>query len=135
MDNFPSELINFTESELASPDGTGYGFHPAFPQYLQYLRDCLQAPLYIESCCRSAEYNRSIGGAEKSLHIFDKPRRAGQQGTLAVDVKIFDSAQRHEVLKCALSLGWSGYLIKGGNLHLDRRDLIGEPRVWFERKQ
>lgn len=126
-------LKNFTKDELACPLTGGMRFHDGFPEALQLLRDTIGAPIYVSSCCRSMAYNNTLTLASvRSLHVYDYPdTERGHKGTLAIDIRVVDHVYRHELIKCATMLGWSGYVIPGGNVHLDRRDLIGEPTIWW----
>lgn len=132
MSEWPAVLKNFTPEELASPDDGGWRFHPAFPDALQKLRDITGVPLFVTSCCRSKAYNSSLTGASpRSLHIYDFPNRPHQRGTLAIDIKITSAAVRHHVLRNALMLNWSCYLISDTALHLDCRYLLGEQLAFW----
>jgi hypothetical protein len=130
-----SILRNFTPEELACPLTGGYVFHPTFPEKLQALRDIYGKPIYPTSCCRSEEYNATLPGSSKqSLHIYDHPKR-GALGTCAIDVRVTDSIDRHELIKVALALGFSAYFITpdAKYIHLDLRIDLGEPaRFWAQ---
>ena len=130
----PFEIMrDFTPQELACPQTGGYAFHPGFPERVQILRDMYAKPIYPTSCCRSETYNNSLAGSSKnSLHIYDNPKR-GAHGTCAMDVRVTDSIDRHELFKIALSMGFSAYFItsNGHYIHLDDRISLGEPaRFW-----
>lgn len=126
-------LRNFTPEELRCPQTGGYAFHPTFPKKLQALRDMYAKPIYPTSCCRAESYNKTLAGAAKnSLHIYDNPKR-GAKGTCAIDVRVTDSIDRHELLKIALALGFSVYFITpdAQYIHMDLRVDLGEPaRFW-----
>lgn len=128
-----SAFRSFTPEELMCKDSGGYKFHPGFAALLQQLRDTYQKPIYVNSCCRSAAYNAKLDLSSKnSLHVYDKPNR-GALGTLAVDVRVSDSIDRHEFMKIALMLGFSCYFIGGNpvNIHLDQRKLLGEKEMFW----
>ena len=126
-------LRNFTREELACPLTGGCAFHPTFPDKLQALRDMYGKPIYPTSCCRSETYNASLPGASKnSLHIYDNPKR-GARGTCAIDIRVTDGVDRHELMKIALALSFSAYFITpdAKYIHLDLRVDLGEQaRFW-----
>lgn len=126
-------LKNFTYEELACPETGKCILHPGFAKELQRLRDAIDAPIYVSSCCRSQVYNASLpNSSRRSLHIYDFPdKERGNKGTLAIDVRVVDSVYRLELIKIGLLLGWSGYVMHGGNVHLDQRVLLGEPQIWW----
>ncbi len=128
-----SILRNFTPEELRCPRTGGYAFHPTFPEKLQALRNMYAKPIYVTSCCRSEAYNATLGkSSANSLHIYDKPKR-GAKGTCAIDIRVVDSIDRHELLKIALAMGFSAYFITPDArfIHLDLRIDLGEPaRFW-----
>ncbi len=126
-------LVDFKPEELACKRTGGYKFHPGFPEALQLLRSTFAKPIFPNSCCRSEAYNLELDRSSKnSLHIYDNPKR-GALGTLAIDVRVSDSIDRHEFMKIALALNFSCYFI-GGNpnaIHLDQRFLLGEPCAFW----
>lgn len=90
-----------------------------FISKLTDLRTKFGKPMPISSCCRSAEYNKKIGGDPDSFHIYDTPRH-GFTGTCAVDVDIDDHTEKGDLFALAWQLGWSiGF--NNNFLHLDRR--------------
>lgn len=125
---------DFTIEELACPMTGGYKFHPGFAEKFQQLRNMFSKPIYPTSCCRSREYNESLrGSSPKSLHIYDEPSR-GSLGTAAMDIRVIDSIDRHELLKIALALHFSCYFIGPTAIHLDQRIILGEPAIfWIKR--
>ena len=70
---------------------------------LQALRDHLGKPIRIISAYRCPEYNKSIGGAEKSQHMYGK----------ASDIKVKDM-EPADVHKAILSLISQGKMKQGG---------------------
>lgn len=124
---------DFKPEELACNKTGGFKFHPGFPDLLQQLRDLYAKPIYVNSCCRSEDYNYQLDKSSKnSLHIYDNPKR-GALGTCAVDVRVSDAIDRHEFMKIALMLGFSCYFIGGNpvNIHLDQRKLLGEKEMFW----
>ena len=125
-----TEIPFFKLSELGAIDERQ--FHPEFLNELVILRKNIGRSFIVTSCARSAEYNKKIGGVEKSLHIYDKPKRKGQKGCMAIDIRILDVDFKVSVIKSALLLGWSvGINDKKRFIHLDRRVDIGEQQTIF----
>ncbi len=90
-----------------------------FADRLILLRNRFGKPMMVSSCCRSAEYNKKIGGEPDSFHIYDMERH-GFIGTCAADVDIDDHTEKGELFALAWQLGWSvGF--NNNFLHLDRR--------------
>lgn len=118
----------FTEDELGSFDH----YDSKFLAELCQLRHTVARPFIITSGARTKEYNARIGGAKKSLHIWDYPQRKGQKLCMAVDIKILDPAFKVEVVKIGLLTGWSiGLNFKKRFIHLDRRVDLGEEQTIF----
>jgi hypothetical protein len=87
----------------------------------------------ITGPARCKIHNAAVGGHPKSLHIFDEPQHAKQQGALGVDVEAADGAFRGKLFSMAWKHGFSiGWNAKRKFLHLDRRDLIGLPQTSFD---
>ena len=115
-------LPSFTEAELRCK-GTGMlRLAPGFGQALQGLRDAFGRPMTINSCCRAAEHNASVGGHPRSLHVCDEPYWP-TRGTCAVDVRLVSGEHdelRDELVDIAWARGWSiGFHPRF--LHLDLR--------------
>lgn len=70
---------------------------------LQVLRDEIKLPIRIISAYRSPDYNKSIGGAEKSQHMYGK----------ASDIKV-EGMTPVEVHKVILKLISDGKMKQGG---------------------
>lgn len=109
----------FTYKELACKATGKIVLAEGFAEKLVELRERFNKPMVITSCCRSSEYNRKIGGAENSFHIYDYPRY-GLIGTCAVDVAIHDPTDKGNLIAIAWQLGWSIGVHKNF-VHLDRR--------------
>ena len=123
---------NFTMAELSCKDGA-FNMTPFFLGQLQNLRTQFGKPMEPTSACRSAEYNKQIGGHPRSLHVCDHSYHAKQNGCIAIDIAIPDGAYRAELFATAWRLGWSiGWGGKKGFLHLDRRDHIDLPQTTFD---
>jgi hypothetical protein len=122
---------DFKPEELQCSESGGYKFHPGFAELVQQLRDLYAKPIFVNSCCRSEAYNLRLDRSSKnSLHIYDNPKR-GALGTCAMDVRVTDPIDRHELMKIALMLGFSCYFIGGNpvNIHMDQRKLLGEKEM------
>jgi uncharacterized protein YcbK (DUF882 family) len=107
-------------------------FHPGFISKLETLRIGVERPFIVTSCARSQDYNKTIGGHPRSLHIWDKPQHERQKGCMAIDIHVLDMDFKVEVVKMALLLGWSvGINDDKRFLHLDRRTDIFKPQTLF----
>lgn len=132
-----SRIIDFTPDEM-SCRGTDCKcgpavFHPGFIEGLQYLRTVFHQPMTVTSGARCAEYNKTVGGHPRSLHVWDEPRQPGQKGCMAVDIATPDGSYRGELFTAAWRLGFSiGWGAKRGFLHLDRRSALSMPQKSFD---
>lgn len=121
--------VLFHHHELADRASGVVKLHPGFDSALAELRMVFGLPMIVNSCCRSEERNRQMGGHLKSLHIYDKPAH-GAEGTLAIDIRRPDGQYARMLVVRALDLGWSvGVAVSF--IHLDRRDLVGLPPALF----
>ena len=109
----------FTRDELACRATGGLVLDEGFAEKLVALRIKFNKPMVVTSCCRSSDYNRKIGGAPNSFHIYDHPRY-GFIGTCAIDIAITNPTDKGDLLSLAWQLGWSIGFNKSF-LHLDRR--------------
>lgn len=78
---------------------------------LDQLRELCGFPLTINSSYRSPEYNKSVGGAKTSQHLYGN----------AVDLRCTDSTKRAVIVSNALALGLSVGITKSF-VHVDNRD-------------
>ena len=125
----PDGRILFTSAELACKATGTVRLAAAFADRLIALRLAWDRPMVVTSCCRSAAYNRMVGGAADSFHVWDHPRVAG--GTAAIDIAVTGGAVARELVALALGLGWSIGVPRAGFVHLDRRELAGLPPALF----
>ncbi len=109
----------FTHTELRCPNTRTGRLAPGFAEELANLRLWYDKPMIVNSCCRSREYSRSIGGHPRSLHVWDNPWHP-TGGTCAIDIAGVDP----KLIELALKEGWS-VGVYSGFTHLDRRDLAG----------
>ena len=70
---------------------------------LQVLRDCLEAPIHINSAYRHSKYNKSVGGSSKSQHLLSK----------AADIRV-DSLSSIQVYDTIEALIAEGSMKEGG---------------------
>jgi len=114
--------ILFYRRELACKKTGVVRLHPGFAKSLAILRMVFGQPMQVTSCCRSAEYNEEIGGHEKSLHVYDIPAH-GTLGALAIDIQRKHGLYAHQLVRCAIDMGWSVGVARTF-IHLDRRNMI-----------
>jgi uncharacterized protein YcbK (DUF882 family) len=94
-------------------------FAPGFLNNLKKLRCDFNAPMIITSACRSATYNKQVGGSPRSFHVYDKPYWP-TGGCAAIDVAVRNPNQKTKLIGLALKQGWSIGVAKSF-IHLDRR--------------
>lgn len=124
----PNKWEFFSEGELKC-SGCGKAFmDDGFMKQLVELRRTYGKPMIITSGYRDADYNRKIGGAPNSAHLYGK----------AVDVRVMGQ-DAYTLLKMALAMGFTGIGVKQHGpvenrfLHLDTintQDNIVRPIVW-----
>jgi len=119
------DLKYFTHKELACPSTEVVRLSPSFGEQLDKLRDDFGLPININSCCRSEDHNKSIGGHPRSLHVYDKPAHP-TNGCMAIDIDItpYTDEQWLKLVNLAWNSEWSVGIAKTF-LHLDRRVDIG----------
>ena len=106
---------NFKVSEFACKDGSDVIFIDSeLVDVLQKIRDHFGKPLIINSGFRTASYNKKIGGATYSQHLYGK----------AADIRITGVAPK-EVAKFAetLLVGKGGIGIYTNFTHIDVRKI------------
>lgn len=102
----------FTDKETSCKCGCGLNIHPTLLLLLNLLRVKAGRPLSINSGARCAPYNVKIGGALNSQHV----------KRLAVDIHCTSDSERYELIKHAISLGFTGIGISRTFIHLDLRE-------------
>ena len=111
--------VLFTFDELEDPDTGTVTLAPGFAGNLKELRLELNAPMIVNSCCRSRKYNAGSGGHPRSLHVWDEPFHP-TNGTAAIDIHNRGQEYADRLIATAWRLGWS--IGVGSNFtHLDRR--------------
>lgn len=103
---------NFNLREFESPDTDEVKLHPELLKKLQKLRDKIGLPLVVGSGYRTPEYNKKIGGAKRSYHLFGMAADVHVQGLSAVDIQ-----------RLADEVGFGGIILypDGNYCHLDIR--------------
>ena len=87
---------------------------------LEGLRSALgNVRISINSGVRSIAYNKAIGGASDSMHMYG----------LAADISVRDKTPM-EVTETAKKCGFSGIFLYPGHTHVDLRARFGRPWVW-----
>lgn len=105
---------NFYRDEFACRCGCGFdAVDVRLVEGLQRLRDIMQAPIHINSGCRCAAHNASVGGAPKSQHLLGKAADVRVDGNTPSDVADF--------AKLLCEFGNSGIIIYDTFTHLDVR--------------
>jgi len=105
-------MIYFKESEFMMANSKVFDKMDAmFLPLLDELRQRVGEPLVITSSYRSKEYNKFIGGAKKSQHLYGK----------AVDLACNNGTLRAKIVRHALDLGLTVGIAKGF-CHIDNRD-------------
>jgi zinc D-Ala-D-Ala carboxypeptidase len=82
---------------------------------LQRLRDLYNKPMRISSARRCRSWNKEVGGSKNSKHLHG----------LAVDILVFNDADRYELVRLAMSLGFNGIGVGKNFVHLDARSSWG----------
>lgn len=102
---------NFNKSEFDSKDGSEMPEDVLenvvkLANQLQYVRDYLNKPIKVNSGYRSAEHNKSIGGAKNSQHILGKAADITVKGipTTTLYFLIEDIISKGEILQGGLGL-------------------------------
>ena len=112
-------LDHFSRSELACPTTDQVRLAAGFGEALERLRVELDAPIYLNSACRSPEHNAKVRGHPRSLHLIVNDHW-GTGGTCAVDVVATDGQYRAKLIALALDQDWS-VGVASNFVHLDRR--------------
>lgn len=121
--------VLFTHEELQSDDGT-VRLASGFGNALLDLRMSFGQPMKVNSCCRTLEHNRRVGGSTRSFHLTEgNPLCSG--GTCAIDIAVPDDSYRYLLMDRAIRSGWSVGVYRTF-LHLDLRQRYGQaPKSWW----
>lgn len=122
--------ILFTAQELKCKGSGSLRLAIGFAEHLIELREAFGQSMRVLSCCRSTNYNKKVGGALKSFHIYDDPNLPAK-GTCAIDIATPNIREKERLFHLAKSKGWSIGVYKNF-LHLDRRsDYINSKPIIF----
>lgn len=119
----------FSDGELCCKCCGEKKLDPYLERELYIYRETLDFPLFPNSCCRCPKHNANVGGAPNSYHKTAEVDD-GREGTLAIDLRVANDAQRAVMVTVALNLGWSVGVYKNF-IHIDRRIDIGRAQVCF----
>jgi hypothetical protein len=121
----------FTEKELAAKDTGICKLSAGFGDRMDALREEWGKPLIVNSCCRTKQHNKAIGGSPKSLHVYDEPYHP-TGGTCACDFRLMPTTEENEKFAhLALDMGFSVSYEKGC-IHVDDRTrVLGIPKIRF----
>lgn len=102
----------FTESEFLM-DGVNVYKHmdTAFLSLLDECRHIAGVKMKINSCYRTKEKNKAVGGAKNSMHLFGR----------AVDIETKNGVDRMRIVRAALSLGLTIGVMENA-VHIDNRE-------------
>jgi len=107
-----SDLKYFTKQEFTmGGENVYHEMDRIFLESLDELRHLVAMPLRITSSYRSPDYNASVGGAKKSMHLHGR----------AVDIACNNSRDRMVIVQEALGLGLTVGVAKSF-IHIDDRD-------------
>jgi uncharacterized protein YcbK (DUF882 family) len=102
---------HFKLSEFECREGREVKLHKGLIIKLEKLRKRIGQPLIINSGYRTPEYNKKIGGAEKSQHM---------KGT-AADIRKVDGLTIDEMASLAEAVGFDGIGKYDNFIHVDVR--------------
>lgn len=123
--------IYFSDKELACRDTGVVKLNPIFDSKLLQLRNNINEPMTVTSCCRSQVRNQKVKGAKRSFHLYDDTGYV-TQGTCAIDIKrsVYNSYNVKLVLE-AWELGFS-IGVHPSFFHFDiRSDVTDKPQIVF----
>lgn len=102
----------FTEGEFLL-DGVNVYNHmdTAFLSLLDECRHIAGVKMKINSCYRTKEKNKAVGGAPNSMHLFGR----------AVDIETKSGVPRMKIVRAALSLGLTVGIMENA-VHIDNRE-------------
>lgn len=83
---------------------------------LQRFRDIVGVPVIVNSAYRDPAYNKKVGGAPSSQHLFGR----------AFDIRITDNLPRKVIHQAAKQAGFTGFGDYNSFVHID----TGPARYW-----
>ena len=101
----------FSDKELLCHCGCGFRPTESLVRKLDLLREACGRPLTLTSVARCLAQNTSQGGEEHSYHM----------SGLAADVSCLSSAERYQIVREAMKLGFVGLGIAKTFVHIDLR--------------
>lgn len=129
MEKMRVSKIYFSDKELQCKCGcNGLKLNSIFDTKLTALRQNLNAPMLVNSCCRCKKHNEAVDGNARSLHVYDEPFHK-TNGTCAIDIK-----RGKDDLKLLLEAWDSDWSIgvTPTFFHFDcRTNVLGMPQVMF----
>jgi zinc D-Ala-D-Ala carboxypeptidase len=112
---------NFSRPEFECSCGCGYDqIQLALVEKLQRVRDNF-GPMTINSGCRCAPHNRSVGGSPQSPHL---------QG-LGVDIRSANSLSRFNLIRSLLDVGFKRIGIGQEFIHVDQELSKPQSLMWL----
>jgi hypothetical protein len=116
----------FTPSEMECKCGCGVSaLHPTTLKKLDLMRIYLGYSIGVNSACRCAIHNRSVGGSPKSSHIATENLHS-----YAIDLRCKNSEMRMEMVEAAIRFGFHRIGIYENFIHVD--DDPSKPKVmWY----
>lgn len=111
----------FSENELKCKGSGKLVLDIRFASRLPELRASWGGAMTLNSCCRSPEHNKRVGGHPNSLHLTKNPKHP-THGTAACDVRWGDWSHEFQLgfARLAYSKGWSVGL-HNSFCHIDAR--------------
>jgi len=100
---------HFHDYEFACHCGCGFASPvPELVQVLEQIRDAIRRPIHVNSGCRCATHNQSIGGSLNSLHTQGK----------AADIPTDDKRHKFDLVAAAIQCGASDIGVYDWGVHV-----------------
>ena len=115
--------IPFSNSEMRCNCGCGFVmWNERFMQKLLAARFYADIEFKINSWCRCIDHNRAEGGSDTSSHL------NGQ----AVDIECISIANRYQVIKALIKVGFERIIIHPDFIHVDQDPVKFKPMIMIE---
>ncbi len=112
---------HFSRKEFACRCGCGKDdVHPLLVMALEDLREELGRPVVITSGVRCPEWNRAVGGRPNSAHLTGE----------AADIAVAGSAERMDLVRAALEVGFRRVGVAREFVHLDVSPTLPQDVLW-----
>lgn len=123
--------ILFSHKELADKERNYIRIPQVVRNLLRDTREFFRRPIILNSACRSKEYNESIGGHPRSLHVYDQPYWP-TCGCIAFDIARQDDEYDADLIMTFWRFGWS-VGVSGSFIHVDARTVVlgMEQKFWY----